>query len=83
MDLLVLSHTGGAEGLTRLLSWARRRWRGSLQAVISHHGNQAVETAARSQGAMVFLPPMSTEDWFALFTGAKQANTVMATGAAV
>lgn len=73
MDLLALCWRGQTESLTRLLSWARRRWPDALRIVISPP-SRAVELATRAQGAMFFLPPMSKEHWQGLFAGVKQTR---------
>lgn len=80
IDMLVLSHAGCAESVARLLAWARRRWPGALQAVIASYEDELLELAAREQGAMVFLPPMSEDDWRGLLAGVKQLHTAMTTG---
>lgn len=80
IDMLILSHVQQAESVTRLLAWARRRWPGTIQAVVTSHDDGKVECAARQQGAMVFCSSIHEDDWRGLFIGVKQLHTARTGG---
>ncbi|KKK67114.1 hypothetical protein LCGC14_2957320 [marine sediment metagenome] len=69
VDLVVLAANDSPECIRGVLKWTRRQWSECLSLVVGWHSGGPTELAARENGALFFLRPVSSDSWNAVMMG--------------
>ena len=69
VDMVVLASDDSPAHVREVLQWTRKQWLRSLPLVVGWRGGGAMERAARENGALFFLRPVSPGSWNAVMVG--------------
>ncbi len=69
VDMVVLAADDSPACIRQVLRWTRRQWFRCLPLVVGWRGGGGMEQAARENGALFFLRPVSSDSWNAVMMG--------------